>query len=85
MGRLVGQGFRQSLSKRNFTMSLSIVLRVYAGHPVPALLMAHQLMAIKQCLQCGRKGIPEAIDGLDLAIDALFPHTDRSLRILGMQ
>jgi hypothetical protein len=33
-------------------------------------------MAIKQCLQRGRKGIPDAIAGLDLAIDGLYPHTD---------
>jgi len=33
-------------------------------------------MAIKQCLQRGKKGILDAIDGLDLAIDSLYPHTD---------
>jgi len=33
-------------------------------------------MAIKQFLLRGRKGIPDAVAGLDLAIDALFPHTD---------
>lgn len=53
-----------------------IALERYNGHPIPALLLAHQLMAIKQCLQRGRKGIPEAINGLDLAIDSLFPYTD---------
>ena len=53
-----------------------IVLRVYAGHPVSALTLAYQLIAIKQSLQRGRKGIPDAIAALDLAIDSLFPHTD---------
>jgi hypothetical protein len=37
-----------------------IVFEIYKGHPIPALLLAHQLIAIKQSLQSGRKGIPEA-------------------------
>ena len=49
--------------------NLKIALEHYEGHPVPALLLAHQLMAIKQCLERGKKGIPDAIDGLDLAIE----------------
>ena len=53
-----------------------IVLKVYAGHPVSALTLAYQLIAIKQSLQRGRKGIPDAIAALDLATDSLFPHTD---------
>lgn len=56
--------------------NLKIALKRYEGHPIPALLLAHQLMAIRQCLQRGKKGIPDAIDGLDLAIESLFPHTD---------
>jgi hypothetical protein len=56
--------------------NLKIALEGYDGHPIPALLLAHQLMAIKQCLQRGKKGIPDAIDGLDLAINSLFPYTD---------
>ena len=56
--------------------NLKIALERYDGHPIPALLLAHQLMAIKQCLQRGKKGIPDAIDGLDLAIDNLYPYTD---------
>jgi hypothetical protein len=51
-------------------------LALYKGRPIPALLLAHQLMAIKQCLERGRKGIPDAIDGLDLAIEGLYLHTD---------
>ena len=53
-----------------------IALERYHGHPIPALLLAHQLMAIKQCLEGGRKGIADAIAGLDLAIDNLYSHTD---------
>lgn len=50
-----------------------IALRLYKGHPIPALLLAHQLMAIKQCLERGTKGIEDAIAGLDLPIDGLYP------------
>ena len=53
-----------------------IVLKVYAGHPISALTLAYQLIAIKQSLQRGQKGIPDAIAGLDLAIEGLYPHTD---------
>ena len=53
-----------------------IALDRYAGHPIPALLLAHQMMALRQCLKRGKKGVPDAIAGLDLAIEALFPHTD---------
>lgn len=51
-------------------------MKVYAAHPVAALPLAYQLIALKQSLQQGKKGIPDAIAGLDLAIDALYPHTD---------
>ena len=54
----------------------NIVFGVYKGHSISALALAYQLIAIKQSLQRGRKGIPDAIAGLDLAIDGLFPHTD---------
>jgi hypothetical protein len=54
----------------------NIALDLYKGHPIPALLLARQLIAIKQCLQQGRKGIPDAIEGLDLALEGLCPHTD---------
>jgi len=46
------------------------------GIPSSALLLAHKLMAIKQCLERGRKGIPDALNGLNLAIETLFPYTD---------
>jgi hypothetical protein len=38
-----------------------IALELYKGHPISALLLAHQLMAIRQCLQRGQKGIPNAV------------------------
>jgi hypothetical protein len=52
--------------------NLKIALERYDGHPIAALLLAHQLMAIKQCLQRGRKGIPDAVSGLDLATKVSF-------------
>ena len=54
----------------------NIALELYNGHPNPALLLAHQLMALKQCLQRGQRGMPDAINGLDLAIENLFVYTD---------
>jgi hypothetical protein len=56
--------------------NLKIALERYDGHPIPALLLAHQLMAIKQSLERGPNGIPDALNGLDLAIEILFPYTD---------
>ena len=53
-----------------------IVLRVYAGHPIAALSLAYQLVAIKQSVQRGKRGIPDAIVGLDLAIESLYRRTD---------
>ena len=53
-----------------------IVFEVYKGHPVLALVLAQQLTAMRQSLERGRKGIPDAITGLNLAIDGLFDHTD---------
>ena len=52
-----------------------IVFEVYARHPTSAFTLAFQLIAIKQSLQHGQKGIPNAIAGLDLAIESLYPHT----------
>lgn len=53
-----------------------IALKVYAGHSISALGLAQQLTAIRQSLESGHKGIPDAIAGLNLAIDGLFDHTD---------
>jgi hypothetical protein len=54
----------------------AIAVKRYKGDPISALLLAHQLMAIGQCLRRGKKGIPDAITGLDLAIENLFVYTD---------
>ena len=53
-----------------------VIFEVYARRPTSGLALAYQLIAIKQSLQRGRKGIPDAIAGLDLAIEALYPHTN---------
>jgi len=53
-----------------------LVLEVYAGQPVAALTLAYQLIEIKRSLKNGQKGITDAIAGLDLAVEALYPHTD---------
>ena len=53
-----------------------LVLQVYAGHPVPALTLAYQLIEIKRSLKRGQKGIADATAGLDLAVEALYLHTD---------
>jgi hypothetical protein len=57
------------------TESWKLALKVYAGKPIPALALAFQLAALKQSLQRGQKGIPDAIEGLDVAIQALYEHT----------
>ena len=53
-----------------------IVFEVYKEDPILALALAQQFTAIRQSLEQGRKGIPDVIEGLDLAIDALYSHTD---------
>lgn len=53
-----------------------VVFEVYKEHPILALGLAQQLTAIRQSLESGRKGIPDAIEALNLAIDGLFEHTD---------
>lgn len=53
-----------------------IALNLYKGHPGSALTLAYQLIALKQCLERGKRGIPDAIAGLDMAIENLYPHTD---------
>ena len=40
------------------------------------LTLAYQLTALKQCLERGKRGIPDAIAGLDMAIESLYSHTD---------
>jgi hypothetical protein len=56
--------------------SWKIVFKVYAEHPILALTLAYQLIAVKQSLRRGPKGIAEAIAELDHAIESLYPHTD---------
>ena len=53
-----------------------VVFEVYKEHPILALALAQQFTAIRQSLEQGRKGIPDAIEALNLAIDGLFEHTD---------
>jgi hypothetical protein len=51
-----------------------IAVSLYKDHPIPALLLAHQLTAIKQCLQRGRKGISDAIGSGSIRIHSPLPH-----------
>jgi len=53
-----------------------IVFEVYKEYPILALGLAQQLTAIRQSLESGRRGIPDAVEALNLAIDGLFEHTD---------
>lgn len=43
------------------------VFEVYTEHPVDAWLLALQLTELKHSLKRGRKGVADAIEGLDLA------------------
>ncbi len=52
------------------------IFEVYAREPTSALALAYQFIALKQSLQRGPKGIPDAIAALDQAIETLYPHTD---------
>jgi len=52
------------------------VFDVYARHPSEALNLARQLMEIRKALKRGRKGMEEAIAGIDLALEELYPHSD---------
>ena len=53
-----------------------VIFEVYAREPTSALALAYQLIALKQSLQRGPKGIRDALAGLNQAIDSLYPHTD---------
>ncbi len=52
-----------------------VVFKVYKRHPISALLLAQQLTEIRKSIERGRKGIPDATKGLELAIETLFQHT----------
>lgn len=58
------------------TTEWKIALQIYKGHPSDALNLAFQLIAIRQSLERGNKGIPDAIKALDLAVETLYPHTN---------
>lgn len=51
------------------------ILEVYAKEPTLALGLAYQFIALKQSIQRGPKGIPEALTALNQAIESLYPHT----------
>lgn len=53
-----------------------IAVEIYKGHPANALNLSFRLIAIKQSLERGSKGIADAIEGLELAIASLYPHTN---------
>ena len=53
-----------------------VIFEVYAREPTSALALAFQLVAIKMSLKRGAKGIPDALTGLNQAIESLYPHTD---------
>jgi hypothetical protein len=48
-------------------------LRFYKAHPIEAL--AYQLIAIRQTLERGSKGIPDLSKHLNLSIESLYPHS----------
>ena len=50
-----------------------IVFEVYARHPTSAFSLAFQLIAVKQSLQQGHKGMREAMEAFDLALESLIP------------
>jgi hypothetical protein len=52
------------------------IFEVYARNPTLALALSYQFIALKQSLQRRPKGIAEAIDGINQAIEHLYPHTD---------
>ena len=52
------------------------VFEVYAGHPDLAYSLAMSLIAVQECLEGERRKIIEARTLLDLAVDALYEHTD---------
>ena len=47
----------------------------YAGNPGAALALGFRLMVLRSFLAVEPLKIQEAIDGIDLAVEAVFPHT----------
>jgi hypothetical protein len=54
----------------------TVALQVYAGHPNSALALAYQLFELQHSLQRGKRGVPDVIKGLEIALECLYPHTD---------
>ena len=52
-----------------------IVLEPYFAHPETALGLARQFASIRRCLKAKPQNVLQAIDSIDLAIEALFEHT----------
>lgn len=52
-----------------------IALEPYFAHSEAALGLARQFAAIRQCLKAKPPDVRQAIDSLDLAVEALFEHT----------
>ena len=52
------------------------IFKVYAGEPAFALALAYQFNALKQFLQRGAKGVPDAVAACNQAIQTLYLHTD---------
>lgn len=52
-----------------------IVLRVYAGQPGLALILAQHLEQLRRALEHGPQGVTDARMGLSLGIENLYPHT----------
>jgi len=52
-----------------------IVLEPYFAHPETALGLARQFASIRQCLKAKPPNVLQALDSLDLAVEALFEHT----------
>ena len=58
------------------TEDWEICFAPYTGHPDAVLTMGFNLMVLKSYLCIEPLRIQEAIDGIDRAVDVLFPHTD---------
>jgi hypothetical protein len=52
-----------------------IVLRVYAGHPSLALILAQHLEHLRRSLERGPQGVADVNAGLALGVENLYEHT----------
>jgi hypothetical protein len=53
-----------------------IVLRVYAGHPGLALILAQHLDHLRRSLERGPENVSDVITGLTLGVENLYEHTN---------